>query len=77
MTEQKQDTTVIVGGGHAAGALLANLLQQKYQGTVVLVGEEPYPPYQRPALSKAYLSGEPLTQASHVAAPGKQSEAWM
>lgn len=58
MTEQKQDTTVIVGGGHAAGALLANLLQQKYQGTVVLVGEEPYPPYQRPPLSKAYLSGE-------------------
>lgn len=58
MTEKKQHTTVVVGGGHAAGALLANLLQQKYQGKVVLVGEEHYPPYQRPPLSKAYLSGE-------------------
>jgi len=55
--------TVIVGGGHAAGALLTTLLQRKYQHEVVLVGEEPHPPYQRPPLSKNYLAGE-VDQAS-------------
>jgi 3-phenylpropionate/trans-cinnamate dioxygenase ferredoxin reductase subunit len=29
-----------------------------YQGTVTLIGEEPYAPYQRPPLSKTYLLGE-------------------
>ncbi|MEQ3636543.1 FAD-dependent oxidoreductase [Alcanivorax sp.] len=58
MENEKQDATVIVGGGHAAGALMTALIQKKYPHEVVLVGEEPYPPYQRPPLSKTYLSGE-------------------
>ena len=58
MANQQKETTVIVGGGHAAGALLTTLLQKKYQHEVVLVGEEPHPPYQRPPLSKNYLAGE-------------------
>ncbi|WP_413761072.1 FAD-dependent oxidoreductase, partial [Vibrio vulnificus] len=29
-----------------------------YQHEVVLIGEEPHPPYQRPPLSKNYLAGE-------------------
>lgn len=63
MVNKKKETTVIVGGGHAAGALLTTLLQKKYQHEVVLVGEEPHPPYQRPPLSKNYLAGE-VDQAS-------------
>jgi 3-phenylpropionate/trans-cinnamate dioxygenase ferredoxin reductase component len=63
MVNKKKETTVIVGGGHAAGALLTALLQKKYQHEVVLVGEEPHPPYQRPPLSKNYLAGE-FDQAS-------------
>ncbi len=58
MVNKKKDTTVIVGGGHAAGTLLTALLQKKYQHEVVLVSDEPHPPYQRPPLSKSYLAGE-------------------
>jgi len=52
------DSIVIVGAGHAAGQLVASLRQGGYAGSIALVGEEPFPPYQRPPLSKAYLSGE-------------------
>lgn len=58
MANKPQEVTVIIGGGHAAGALLATLQQSKYQHEVVLVGEEQHPPYQRPPLSKSYLAGE-------------------
>ena len=49
---------VIAGAGHAAGQLLATLRQQAFAGRVVVVGEEPQLPYQRPPLSKKYLAGE-------------------
>ena len=58
MVSKRKERTVIVGGGHAAGALLTALLQKKYQHEVVLVGNEPHPPYQRPPLSKNYLTGD-------------------
>ncbi|MEE4384487.1 MAG: FAD-dependent oxidoreductase [Pseudomonadales bacterium] len=50
--------TVVVGAGQAAGQLVASLRQEKYEGEIVMIGDEPYLPYQRPPLSKAYLSGE-------------------
>ena len=49
---------VIVGGGHAAGQAAASLRQEGYEGEVVIIGDEPHIPYQRPPLSKQYLSGE-------------------
>ena len=49
---------VIVGGGHAGGQAAASLRQAGYEGSIVLVGEEPHIPYQRPPLSKQYLAGE-------------------
>lgn len=49
---------VILGAGHAGGTLAALLRQQGHAGPIVLVGEEPHPPYQRPPLSKAWLKGE-------------------
>ncbi len=49
---------VIVGAGHAAGQVIALLKQKKYLGQIVLIGEEPYLPYQRPPLSKKFLSNE-------------------
>ncbi|MEQ8666462.1 MAG: FAD-dependent oxidoreductase [Rhodospirillales bacterium] len=49
---------VVVGAGHAAGQLVAALRMQQFEGDIRLIGEEPYPPYQRPPLSKQYLSGE-------------------
>jgi 3-phenylpropionate/trans-cinnamate dioxygenase ferredoxin reductase subunit len=49
---------VIVGAGHAGGTAAALLRQYGYGGVIVLLGEEPIPPYQRPPLSKAWLKGE-------------------
>ena len=49
---------VIVGGGHAGGQAAASLRQEGYEGSVTIVTEENYIPYQRPPLSKQYLSGE-------------------
>jgi 3-phenylpropionate/trans-cinnamate dioxygenase ferredoxin reductase component len=49
---------VIVGAGQAGAALAAKLRALGHQGEIVLLGDEPSPPYQRPPLSKAYLLGE-------------------
>ena len=49
---------VIVGGGHAAGQGAASLRQGGYDGELLVVCDEPHPPYQRPPLSKQYLAGE-------------------
>jgi 3-phenylpropionate/trans-cinnamate dioxygenase ferredoxin reductase subunit len=49
---------VIVGGGQAAAQAVQSLRQQNFAGAITLVGDEPYPPYQRPPLSKKYLAGE-------------------
>lgn len=46
---------VIVGAGHAGFQLALALRQAGYRDPVVLVGDEPGLPYQRPPLSKAYL----------------------
>lgn len=50
-------TVVIAGAGHAAGQVVATLKQKQFAGRIVLLGDEPYLPYQRPPLSKKYLAG--------------------
>lgn len=49
---------LIIGAGHAGGTAAALLRQYGHAGPIILVGEEPAPPYQRPPLSKAWLKGE-------------------
>lgn len=49
---------VIIGAGHAGGSAAAFLRQYGHTGPIVLVGDEPLVPYQRPPLSKAWLKGE-------------------
>ena len=51
-------TTIIAGAGHAGGQTALSLRQAGYEGRIVVCGAEPAPPYQRPPLSKKYLSGE-------------------
>lgn len=51
------DRAVIIGASHAGAQLAAHLRREKWSGDVVLIGDEKTLPYQRPALSKAYLSG--------------------
>ncbi len=52
------ETIVVAGAGHAAGQLVASLRQHEFGGRIVLVGDEPWLPYQRPPLSKKFLAGE-------------------
>ena len=49
---------LIVGAGHGGAQIALSLRQQKFAGTIALLGDEPEPPYERPPLSKEYLSGE-------------------
>ena len=51
-------TTIIAGAGHAGGQTALSLRQAGYEGRIIVCGDEPVPPYQRPPLSKKYLSGE-------------------
>src|SRR5437899_1820182 len=53
-----QERVVIVGAGHAGFQLAASLRQGGFDGAIVLLGEEPVLPYQRPPLSKDYLDGK-------------------
>lgn len=54
----EQRTFVIVGGGLAGAKAAETLREQGFDGRVVLIGEEPVRPYERPPLSKEYLRGE-------------------
>jgi 3-phenylpropionate/trans-cinnamate dioxygenase ferredoxin reductase component len=49
---------LIVGSGHGGAQAAIALRQQGFAGSIMMVGDEPYLPYERPPLSKEYLSGE-------------------
>lgn len=51
-------TIVIVGAGQAGLQAVATLRAEGFSGSIVLIGDEPFAPYQRPPLSKAYLLGK-------------------
>ena len=51
-------TFVIVGAGLAGAKAAETLREEGFDGRVVLVGDEPERPYERPPLSKDYLRGE-------------------
>jgi len=49
---------VIVGAGQAAASFVSRHIKLGNNTALHLIGEEPVPPYQRPPLSKKYLTGE-------------------
>jgi len=49
---------VVIGAGQAGASLVGKLRTEGFDGEITLLGAEPAPPYQRPALSKAYLLGD-------------------
>ena len=53
-----QAAIVIVGASHASVQAIDTLRREGHQGPIVLVGDEPDLPYNRPPLSKKFLSGE-------------------
>jgi len=48
---------VIIGGGQAGCMTAINLRKQKYEGGISIITNEAYHPYQRPPLSKGFLTG--------------------
>ena len=55
---------LIVGAGLAGSRCAETLRAEGFEGAVLLVGEEPHPPYERPALSKEFLAGAATRSAS-------------
>ncbi len=51
-------THVIIGASLAGGTAAATLREEGFDGRIVLIGDEPLAPYERPPLSKEYLRGE-------------------
>jgi 3-phenylpropionate/trans-cinnamate dioxygenase ferredoxin reductase subunit len=56
-TEAPQ-TVVVVGAGQAGAVAARTLRRRGHGGPIILLGDEKHRPYQRPPLSKEYLSGE-------------------
>lgn len=69
---------VIVGAGQAGAWIARTLRAEGYSGRLILIGEEPHWPYERPPLSKGVLRGEahpPLLSAEDAASLG--IEGWL
>ncbi|SHN64167.1 NAD(P)/FAD-dependent oxidoreductase [Erythrobacter sanguineus] len=49
---------VIVGTGHGGAQAAIALRQQGHEGSILMVGRDAVPPYERPPLSKEYLAGD-------------------
>lgn len=66
MGEQGVGTVLVVGAGQSGFQAAASLRDRGFDGRVVLVGDEPGVPYQRPPLSKAYLAGTAGLEQLHL-----------
>lgn len=69
MSARIDGPVVIVGAGQAAAQAITSLRAEGFAGDIVLYGDEPYLPYQRPPLSKAYLGDELSEERLELKAP--------
>src|SRR3954452_18317221 len=60
--QRSRMSTVIVGAGQAAAQLVMSLRQGGYKEAIRMIGDEPYAPYQRPPLSKKFLTERPAAE---------------
>ena len=65
----RQVDFLLIGGGLASASCAAELRKRGAEGSVLLVGREPEPPYERPPLSKEYLRGEAERAEAYVNPP--------
>jgi 3-phenylpropionate/trans-cinnamate dioxygenase ferredoxin reductase subunit len=65
---------LLIGGGMASAHCAAELRRRGAEGSVLLVGREPEPPYERPPLSKEYMRGEASREDAHVHPAGWYEE---
>lgn len=57
---------LIVGAGHGGAQTAISLRNLGFTGSIGLVGDEPELPYERPPLSKEYLSGDKPFERIHI-----------
>jgi 3-phenylpropionate/trans-cinnamate dioxygenase ferredoxin reductase subunit len=67
-------TFVIVGAGLAGAKAAQTLREEGFDGAVVLIGEEPERPYERPPLSKSLLLGDAEPDSTFVHEAGWYAE---
>jgi 3-phenylpropionate/trans-cinnamate dioxygenase ferredoxin reductase subunit len=65
---------LLVGGGVAGASCASELRKRGAEGSILLVGREPEPPYERPPLSKEYLRGEAERADAYVNDPSWYEE---
>lgn len=65
---------LLVGGGLASASCAAELRKRGAEGSILLVGREPEPPYERPPLSKEYLRGDAGREDAYVNPPSWYEE---
>jgi 3-phenylpropionate/trans-cinnamate dioxygenase ferredoxin reductase component len=69
------DRTFVIVGASLAGAKAAEALRSKgFEGRVVLIGDDHERPYERPPLSKEYLTGRKPKEKAYVHAEGYYAE---
>jgi 3-phenylpropionate/trans-cinnamate dioxygenase ferredoxin reductase component len=61
-----KDAFIIVGASLAGAKAAESLRTEGFDGRIVLIGEEPSLPYERPPLSKDFLRGETDRAGTHV-----------
>ena len=49
---------VVIGAGHAGGRAVEAMRNAGFEGEIILIGDEPYLPYERPPLSKEVLQSK-------------------
>jgi 3-phenylpropionate/trans-cinnamate dioxygenase ferredoxin reductase component len=65
---------LLVGGGLAGASCASELRKRGAEGSILLVGREPEPPYERPPLSKEYLRGDASRADAYVNDPSWYEE---
>jgi 3-phenylpropionate/trans-cinnamate dioxygenase ferredoxin reductase component len=65
---------LLIGGGMASAHCAAELRRRGEEGSILLVGREPDPPYERPPLTKEYLRGEATREDAYVNPPSWYEE---
>jgi len=65
---------LLIGGGMASANAAAELRKRDSGGSIMLVGREPEPPYERPPLSKEYMRAEAKREDAYVNEPSWYEE---
>lgn len=60
---------VLIGGGQTSASAARTLRRRGFDGSIVIVGDEPHAPYQRPPLSKEFLQGRSAMDEIWAVAP--------